>query len=223
MEPLAILNLFSLFRESSAALRQEIEKVATHAILPVGGHYFRHGDSCTDVALLGRGDVRVFKVSDTGREITLYHVNAGETCLLTLHCAINEVTYSAEALVEEEAEAVLLPVSKFRLWVDRHPTMRRFVFDAMAQRVIEVTELVEGIVFHRLDQRLAAFLVTHFERLQEDSLSMTHHGIAAELGSAREVISRLLKDFERQGAVELGRGKIRLLDDALLRDLQERD
>lgn len=223
MEPLAILDLFDFFRKSPAALRQEIEHASTHAILPVGAHYFRPGDSCTDVALLGRGNVRVFKVGDTGREITLYHVNAGETCLLTLHCALNEVRYSAEALVEEEAEAVLLPVGEFRLWVDREPMIRRFVFDAMAQRVVAITQLIEDILFHKLDQRLAAFLVSHFERLEEDTLSMTHQTIAAELGSAREAISRLLKDFERQGAVELGRARIRLHDDALLRDLQKRD
>lgn len=220
MEKLEILDLFAFFRSCSAVRREEIARFSTYATLPVGAHYFRPGDSCTGVVLLGRGNVRVFKNSDTGRELTLYHVHAGETCLLTLHCALNEVKYRAEALVEEEVEAVLLPVPEFRAWVDRHRETRRFVFGTMADRVIAVTELLEEMLFHRLDQRLARFLVARFEGHHESLLSMTHQTIAAELGSARETISRLLKELERQGALELGRGQIRLLDLALLQRLQ---
>lgn len=222
MNKLEILNLFSFFHEASAALREEIENLSTYATLPVGAHYFRPGDSCTGVVLLGRGNVRIFKTSDTGREITLYHVEAGETCLLTLHCALNESKYTAEALVEDEVEAVLLPVPNFGLWVDRNHEMRRFIFGTMAERVVAVTELLEDILFHKVDQRLAGFLMSQFKSQHESSLSMTHQAIAAELGSARETISRLLKDFERQGALELGRGQIRLLDEPLLRKLQNR-
>jgi CRP/FNR family transcriptional regulator len=222
VEKLEILNLFSFFERSSPAFREEVEDLTTYATLPVGAHYFRPGDSCTSVVLLGRGNVRVFKTSDTGREITLYHVEAGESCLLTLHCALNEAKYAAEALVEEDVEAVLIPVPQFRAWVDRDREIRLFVFGTMAHRVIAVTELLEDVLFHKLDQRLAAFLVSQFEIRDASSLAMTHHTIAAELGSARETVSRLLKDFERRGALELGRGQIRLLDEPLLRELQNR-
>ena len=222
MEKLEILNLFSFFHKSPAALREEFENLSTYATLPAGAHYFRPGDSCTSVVLLGRGNVRVFKTGDTGREITLYHVAPGETCLLTLHCALNQSNYTAEALVKDEVEAVLLPVPEFRLWVDRDREMRRLVFGTMAERVIAVTELLEDILFHRLDQRLADFLVSQFDSHHERSLSLTHQTIAGELSCARESVSRVLKDFERQGALELGRGQIRLLDERLLREMQTR-
>lgn len=223
MDKSEILSSFVFFQRSRAALRNEIYTLSSYATLPVGAHYFRPGDACTNVVLLGCGSVRVFKTSDTGREITLYHVEQGETCLLSLHCALTESAYRAEAVVTEEVEAVLLPVPEFRLWVDRDREIRRFVFGTMAERVIAVTELIEDLLSHKLDCRLATFLVSQFEGREAKVLTTTHQAIAAELSCARETISRLLKDFERQGALVLSRGHIELLNKQLLLRLQNRD
>ena len=108
-----ILGKFEFFRDALVDLRREIEQGAKHIRLEPGSYVFRSGDGCGGVALVGRGNVRVFKRGHSGREITLYHVAAGETCLLTLNGALTGALYEAEGLVEEEVEAALISVPVF--------------------------------------------------------------------------------------------------------------
>ncbi len=179
--------------------------------IPVGTAVFWEGDVCHSLALLLSGQVRVFKVGESGREITLYRFGQGEGCILTASCIMQGGTFPAIAQVEEEAEAVLIPANKLKDWMQRFDVWREFVLGLLAQRLGHVIATIEEIAFKRMDHRLATFLV---ERIQERNqiLQLTHQEIAVELGTAREVVSRILKDFEMAGMIALSRGNIELLD-----------
>jgi len=220
-----ILSLFDFFQDAPADLRAEMERSAKYVHLDQGTFYCHIGDPCTKVALLGRGRIRVFKTGENGREISLYHVTPGETCLLTLNGALTGEPYPASAIVEEEAEAAALPVDGFRSWVDRDPALRRFIFDVMAHRLSDLMTLVDEVTFNRMDRRLGEFILDKVGRITpaQSTLAMTHDQIASELGTAREVVSRLLKDLERQEIVSLGRGRVELLNEQRLRETIHRN
>lgn len=217
-----VLAKFPFYRDVSDAVRTRIEASARLETLPARTQIFTEGDPCRVVPLLGEGALRVFMRGESGREITLYNVGPGETCLLTLVCAWSGARYAASAVTESDSRAVLVPVGDFRaLWEDQ-PAVRAYVFQLMAERVLGLMALVDEVAFRRMDSRLAEYLAQQFGARPASAarvLDVTHERIAAHLGSAREVISRLLKDLERLGAIELGRGQIRLCDEDLLRRL----
>lgn len=222
MQAHGVLELFEFYRSAPPELREEVLQASDLVSLPRGAFYFQEGGGCPNVAFVGSGDIRVFKVSSEGREITLYHVGTGETCLLTLNAALSRDAYPASAVAEAPVEAVLVPVDSFREWIDRHAGLRRFILGEMAHRISDLMALIHEIVFRRMDRRVASHLLQAFSAQESGrSLEVTHGAIAAELGSAREVVSRVLKELEREGAVDLGRGRIELLDEGLLRRLAE--
>ncbi len=224
MSKTEILENFPFYAEAGRTSRQMLEDAASAVKLRPGDFYFFEGDSCHQIALLGSGSIRVYKQGASGREITLYHVGAGETCILTASCVLAGMTYPACAIAELETEAVVFPAATFRNWVARDERVRQFVFKTLASRMSTVMALVEEIAFNRLDSRLAHYLRQSFanEGRPVRVLHATHEKIAAELGSAREVISRLLKEFERTGAIKLTRGRITLNDAGSLQRYLER-
>ncbi len=178
--------------------------------LPQGMAVFREGDQCSNFLLVIDGAVRVQKLSESGREIVLYRVEEGQSCILTTACMLGGKQYSAEGYTESEVHAVALPQHAFQLALHGSQGFRKFVFDVYAERVTELLLLIDAISFGRVDQRLAAYLLEHAD--ESGSLSLTHQDLGRELGTAREVVSRLLKEFERRGLVQLGRGRIILQD-----------
>jgi len=213
-----ILNCYQFYRDADPVFRRELENASVAVKLPPGTGYFREGGQCRQVALIGRGGVRVFKKGETGREITLYYFYPGDTCILSASCMLGGNTYPASAVVEEETEAAVLDAGFFRNAVSTREDVRRFVFDALSRRLTDVLALLEEISFGRMDRRLAEFLSKRFAESGGEGgvLTMTHEQIAAELGTAREVVSRLLKELERSGAVGLSRGRITLRDKSKL-------
>ncbi len=200
-----------------------MEEAAHPARLDTGAFFYHEGDYCPQFALVGSGDIRVFKISDSGRQITLYHLRDGETCLVNMLCGFLNQPSPASAQAETEVEALLIPSSTFRTWVKTTDMVRDHVFERMSSRILEVMMLVEEVAFRRMDRRIAAFLL---QRSQGSAgshpvITTTHEELAAELGSAREVVSRVLKDFERLGAIGIGRGRIEILNPAVLHDLSE--
>ncbi len=213
-----ILERYSFFREAPEDLKAEIEKLALFASLDAGARFFNRGMSCTHVALVGAGSVRVSVQGETGREITLYRVEPGETCPVNLLSALLERPAPATADVTSALQAVVLPTAVFRDWVAQHDGVRRFVLDAIAARLVDILSLLQEITFGRLDRRLADFLLRGFGQSADPKpvIELTHEKIALELSSAREVITRMLREFETMGAVELYRGRVVLRDKALL-------
>ena len=209
-----ILRQFRAYERAAASIRQEMLAVGSRRTLAAGTTIFHGGDAVQQFALVGSGHIRVFKSGRTGREITLYHVGPGEVCLQTVASILGRRAYPAMAVVEDPVEAVVYPAAQLRHWVEVSPAVREMVFGLFTSRLAHVMALIDEIVFRRLDARLAEFLELRL-RPRGDHLTVlkiTHEEIAAELGSAREVVSRLLKEFERRGAIELGRGRITLVD-----------
>ncbi len=205
-----IVRVLPILEHADPALLREFQQKAFYARIPQGHDVFVEGDSADAIALLISGVVRVYKIGETGREITLYRFGNGESCILTANAILSQKNFPAIATVEKEAEAVMVPAEVFRDWVRRYDLWREFVFDLLSQRLSSVMEIVEEVAFHRMDERVAAFLS---ERLaQSDVLQITHQEIAAELGSSREVISRILEDFSALGMISVSRGTIKLLD-----------
>jgi len=207
-----LLQALPRLQVADAAVLRDLRRAAFFARVPAGKDVFALGDQVDAIALLLSGTIRVYRVSDTGREITLYRFSAGESCILTANAIINNEAFTAIATVEEAADAVMIPADAFRQWVDVHPLWRDFVFALLSQRLLSVMEIVDEVAFARMDSRVADFLLA----AGRDVLHITHQEIAAELGSSREVISRILAGFAHQGIVELRRGTIEIVDmDAL--------
>jgi len=178
--------------------------------LPAGQTIFAPGRPAENFLLLLEGTVKVQQVSAGGREIVLYRVSGGESCIMTTACLMSQDTYAAEGVTETPVEAVALTRSAFDLLLARSPAFRQFVFGDYARRINDLMQVVEEGAFERIDKRLAQRLIAHAG--PGGIVASTHQNLATELGSAREVVSRHLKELQRRGAVGLSRGQIVLLD-----------
>jgi len=205
-----ILSALPILQRADAHLLREFQHAAFYARIPAGHDVFVEGDDVEGIALLISGVVRVYKIGETGREITLYRFGLGESCILTANAILSQKTFPAIATVEREAEAVMVPAETFRSWVRRFDLWREFVFDLLSQRLSSVMMIVDEIAFRRMDARVASLLLARSRA--HNPIRMTHQEIAAELGSSREVISRLLEDFSERGAIRGGRGEVEVLD-----------
>ncbi|MCB1060706.1 MAG: Crp/Fnr family transcriptional regulator [Calditrichaeota bacterium] len=221
MDSHAILSQFGFYHNAPASLQKEILSHTQQATLPGGVEVYREGETCQRVAFVGEGSIRVFKRHDGGREITLYHVRQSESCILTTSCVLTGQRYPATAVVENDhpVEAAIISPEKFYNWVHEHQVVRDYVFHMMSHRISDMMALIEEITFGKMDNRIAHFLIEKFtgEGTFLRSIHITHEQIADELGTAREVVSRLLKEFEKAGALELGRGRVRMTNERLLR------
>ncbi len=186
-------------------------RAATTQTFPSGTTIVRAGDACKFFILLARGVLRVTETGANGREIVLYRVRAGELCVLSLTNLLSATAYSAGAIAEEDVEVVMIPVPAFQEALARSDTFRTFVLSTLSRRMGEVLALLEQVAFHRLDLRLACLLGQLFGQNDGESIEVTHHTLAVELGSSREVVSRILKEFEQMGCIRLRRGAIELL------------
>jgi len=176
--------------------------------VPVGTVMFSEGSDCRGYVMLLEGTVRVQKTSEDGREIVLYRVEEGESCIMTTTCMISDDQYGAEGIAETDITLATLPPATFNHLLGKSGKFRNFVFEVYAKRMSMLMMLVDEVVFKKLDKRLAQLLLDR----KDDHFEVTHQDIALELGSVREVVSRQLKVFERQGMVKLGRGMINILD-----------
>lgn len=175
--------------------------------LPAGTVIFDENQPCQGFPLILAGSVRVIKSSSNGRELQLYRVGEGESCILTSSCLLGHSNYRARGIVEQDVEMIVLPPAAFRALMADCSPFRDYIFSLFAERLTDLMELVSAVAFQKLDQRLAALLVS-----RPSPIHATHQMIADELGSAREMVSRLLKGFADQGWVKLGREQIEILD-----------
>lgn len=188
--------------------------------VPAGTVLFRSGDTCSAFLLVLDGRVRVQKVGENGREIVLYRVEPGQTCVLTTACLMSQGVYGAEGLAETDVSGLALSPAAFDTLLARSPAFRSFAFSAYATRVSDLLMLIEEVAFGRIDVRLAQTLL---ERAGGDGIvHATHQDLAVELGTAREVVSRQLKEFERRGWVTLGRGRVEVRTATALQSLAGR-
>ncbi len=184
---------------------------ANRMSLPPGTVVFDKNQACQGFPLLLDGAIRVIKSAPSGRELQLYRVLPGESCILTSSCLLGHTRYQARGVTETATELLLLPANDFQNLIDDHPAFREYVFHLFSDRLTDLMQLVSAVAFQKLDQRLAALLIS-----KPSPIHATHQSLADELGSAREMVSRLLKGFAEQGWVKLRREHIDILQpDAL--------
>lgn len=202
-----VLEAYAFYRSASPALRAAIEDAARPLRLEHGACAAGPDTRLDGVLLVGSGCLRVFMDSESGREVTLYRIGRGQLCPLSLAGLRSAHRAPAKTVAEGDVFGATVPVRQFGAWIDTEPAVRACTFDAMAEHLILVTDQLQQITFGRLDRRLADYLL---ERCPDagTEVRVTHEQIAADLSTAREVVSRLLRDFERRGAVSLGRGKV---------------
>lgn len=191
-------------------IRADLVRGSQVLSVAAGTQIFQPGQSADNLLLLINGTVRVQQRSETGREIFLYRVHAGESCVLTTACMLAFEDYSADGIAETDVTAAAIPRKTFDNLLARSPVFREFVFAAYSRRITDLFALIDDIVFQRMDVRLAERLLELAG--QTDTVHATHAVLATELGTAREVISRTLSEFHRRGWVEQTRGAVRITD-----------
>ena len=202
---------YPVLAELPPGLREQIVAAAQAVTVPAGATLFDERQPCQGFPFVLAGAIRVAKVAANGRELPLYRVTPGETCIITSSCLLGNVPYNARGTTESETVLVLLPQHVFMALLEQ-PAFRNFIFHLFAERMADLMRLVEEVAFHKLDQRLAALLLG-----KGRVVHATHQQLADELGSVREMVSRLLKGFAEQGLVALGREQIEIRDAAGLR------
>jgi CRP/FNR family transcriptional regulator len=177
-----------------------------------GTTILREGQVCASVPFVLSGAIRVFKSAESGREITLYRIEAGQSCILSTACGRGLSAFPATVVAESDTSAAFLPIETVRALFAEGTAFRDFVLDEYSSRMAEVMELVQEIAFRRVDERLRQWLVDAAPP-GERRIVATHQEMADHLGTSREVISRILKDWEQRGALEISRGSIILSPD----------
>ena len=202
------LNSFQIFKGSDQSLVDTLLTASSCQSFFSHTQLYLEGDRCPGIAFVLSGEIRVYKIGETGREITLYEIYPGETCILNAACILSNRKYPANAVGLIDGTMLYLPEDIFMKLLAQHQVMRTFIFSLFSQRFGEIIELIEEVTFGKMDVRLEDYLV---EKAENDVLQTTHQNIANDLGTSREVVSRLLKDFEHKGRIALSRNHIRLL------------
>ncbi|OIQ26951.1 MAG: Crp/Fnr family transcriptional regulator [Alphaproteobacteria bacterium MedPE-SWcel] len=189
--------------------------------MPKGTTIFGPGHSPENMLFLLDGTVRVQQVSDTGHEIVLYRIHAGQSCVLTTACLLAYEDYSAEGISETDISAAAIPRDVFDTLVAQSRPFRDFVFAAFSKRITDLFLMIDEVAFQRMDVRLAKRLIDL--SAGRDDVDATHQNLSVELGTAREVISRQLQEFQRRGWVKQARGRIHILERPQLQQLADHD
>jgi len=212
-------ELFEGIRQLPRETREELQKRGRPMKVHAGKVIFSPGNAPDNLLFLIEGVVRVSQTSESGREIVLYRVEAGQSCVLTTACILTGEVYSAEGIAETDVTAIALPRSAFDDLIDTVPAFRNFVMAAYSRRIVDLMRVIDDVAFGRIDVRLADRLISLANG--NDILRTTHQQLATELGTAREVVSRQLNDFQRRGWIAQSRGQIELRDRTRLEDLAE--
>ncbi len=207
-----LLQRYPALADLSAQESDTLLKDAVLMPIPAGTVVFDENQPCQGFPMLLSGSIRVIKSSPNGRELQLYRVSPGESCILTSSCLLGHTRYQARGIAEQALEMVVLPATAFHALLGKHKAFRDYVFHLFSDRLTDLMQLVSAVAFQKLDQRLAALLVS-----KPSPIRTTHQALADELGSAREIVSRLLKGFAEQGWVRLGREQIEVTDASALK------
>jgi len=206
-------------RNLPRAVRDSLLEAGRVVRFAAGAQVFGPDNVPDSLLFLHDGTIRVSQTSEGGRDIVLYRVDAGESCVLTTACMLAEEAYNAEGFAETDVSAIVLPRSDFDRLAAEESAFRSFVFAAYSRRLIDLLRVVDDVAFGRLDVRLAERLLTLAKNMRE--IYATHQQLASELGTAREVISRILQDFQKRDLVAQSRGRIELKDKQALARLAE--
>ncbi|MEO8345851.1 MAG: Crp/Fnr family transcriptional regulator [Betaproteobacteria bacterium] len=210
----ALRKLFPALADAASATLSRIVGHGIHRKVPAGTTMFDAHTPCAGFPLVLAGVVKVMQQYPNGREMLLYKVRPGESCLLSGSCLLGHTNYTATGIAETEVELLVIPPADFNALIAGDAAFRKHVFSLFGERLATLLSLVEAITYQKLDQRLAALLLA-----KGDFVHATHQALADELGSVREIVSRLLRSFEDKGWVDLARERIELTDRTALEAL----
>ncbi len=191
------------------ALLEELEELQSTS-LPPNSVLLKSGSYIKVIPLVISGKIKVIKSSDSDKEILLYHIMPAESCILSITASFNGEKSKVYALTETDTEIIIVPATKIKEWMNKYASWRTFLMKLYNERLVELLSIVDEVAFKNVDYRL-------IERLKEKSdnntqeIYITHQQLADELGTAREVVSRLLKKLENEGKIEISRGKIKII------------
>ncbi len=227
--PDQVLQAFPFLKEIPEKSRVELLGQSIRKSLEHKQVLVRDGKECAYLPFVLRGTLRVYKSSDTGRELTFYRIERGESCILTATCILSGGKFPAVAEAEGATDVLLVPSKLIMRLVESSPPWRKFVFGQFSKRLEAALTLVEEVAFRHMDARIAAFLLREAAAGAEPDggsgagsepdgrpVRRTHGGIADEIGTSREVVSRIMKDFEAAGLIAATRGNVRILNRAEL-------
>ncbi len=197
-------------------IKDQINSVGQTRHLPEGTQLFTINDPCEHYVVVLEGQVRVELLSITGQQLTLYRIYQGQSCVLTTACLMSGNNYSAQAFTETDVDIALLPKNEFSRMIDESSSFRQFVFDGFSERLATMMQRTSELATYSIDQRLAAALLVRAEWQRDRLLPVTHGELAIEIGTAREVVSRRLATFEKEGCVRRHRNCLEILDEAHL-------
>jgi len=213
-----LLSKTLTFWDKLNAAEQELILNNTHSVQYERGHNIHGGDNdCIGVLLVKSGELRTYILSEDGREVTLYRLTSGNICMLSASCILKNITFDVHIDAESPCEILLINSAVFSQIISRNIYAENFSNKITVDRFSDVMWAMEQILFMRFDKRLAIFLLDELAKQGSDNIQLTHEQIAKYMGSAREVVSRMLKYFSDEGIVELFRGGVKILDKAKLR------
>ena len=172
----------------------------------------KKSESCFGIIFVNKGSLRVHIISEDGRDVTLYRIREGEMCTLSSSCVLDAITFEVHIEAEENTGIINVPSNIFKKIMEDNIYVKAFMYEGIAARFSDVMWIMQQILFVGIDKRIAVFLIKESEELGKDKIKITHEQLAKYIGSAREVVSRMLKYFEQEGIVSLGRGSVEILD-----------
>lgn len=202
----------TFFDRLDSRQQEELLRNTAPAHFAAGSHVFSGDADCVGVLLIRKGQLRVYMLSEDGRDITLYRLFAGDICILSASCVLDAITFEVFIDAEEDTDVLRISSSAFRLLAGENVYMKNFAYELTTERFSRVMWAMQQILFMRIDRRIAIFLCEETKKSGSDCVNLTHEQIARYIGSAREVVSRMLKYFAGEGIVELYRGGIRIKD-----------
>ncbi len=216
-----LYDTLSFWKELTEAQKDTLKQMVVKKRFTAGESMHSGSDNCSGLFLIHSGQVRAYIVSETGKEITLYHLFERDVCIFSASCMMKNISFDIMVEVEKDTQAYLIPTSIFRKLSQESMPIQVFTNNLMASRFSDVMWIMEQALFTSLDKRLASFLMEQLVIEERSTLEITHEKIANHLGTAREVITRMLKYFQNEGIVALNRGTIDILDEKKLNKLAE--
>lgn len=197
--------------KSSPEIKTKLSSYGTVKIFAEGDVILNENTYIKAIPIVTKGSIRVMRTEEDGRELLLYYIKAGESCIMSFLGGIHHDTSKVKAIAEEETEILLLPIDKMSLLIKESPEWLDYIFRSYQKRFEELLEVVNAVAFKKIDERLLNYIQKKCELTQSKILSITHEQLANEIGTARVVVSRLLKQMEDEGLIKLGRNNITLL------------
>jgi len=203
---------------------EERKFVETNTVLrtyPKGTYLQSCGESCLGMIHVLAGSIRALMISEEGREITLYHLDSGDSCVLSASCVLNQLSFETQMVATEDLTLLVVNAGAYGHLLEKNLTVKCFTYELAYARFSTVIWVLQQIIFNRFDRRLAQFFIAEYEKTGTAEIRMTQEEIAREVNTAREVVARMLKQFTADGLIEVKRGVIELKDIAALRQLEE--